>query len=49
VAGGYTYRANTKKVLIRRAGKTEEQAFNVENTRVLIFPGDNIRVPERFF
>lgn len=47
LAGGYTYRANRTYVAIFREGQGEmnvpmDSAFN-------ILPGDNIRVPERFF
>ena len=47
-AGGYTYRANEAKVVIRRAGSTVEETHAL-NAPVLVFPGDNIRIPERFF
>jgi len=48
LAGGYTYRADESKAYIRAAGA------GVEVTRPLdvdppIAPGDNIRIPERFF
>ncbi len=48
MAGGYTYRANSRSVLIRRAGRDREERHNLSQ-RVLIYPGDNLRVPERFF
>ncbi len=48
VAGGYTYRANTKTAFIRRAGKDREQKVELQQ-RVPINPGDSIRIPERFF
>lgn len=47
-AGGYTYRANESKVYVRRAGSGAEQTYSLD-TPVMIYPGDNIRVPERFF
>jgi polysaccharide export outer membrane protein len=48
LAGGYTYRADESKAYVRAAGK------GVEVTRTLhvdppVAPGDNIRIPERFF
>lgn len=46
VAGGFTYRANTSKVFITRAGK--ELEFEV-TPELRLQPGDVIRVPERFF
>lgn len=47
-AGGFTYRADEKKVHLRRAGSTVEEIYPLD-APVLIFPGDNIRIPERFF
>ncbi len=48
IAGGYTYRANTSKAFVRRAGEDQEVEVQT-NQRVAINPGDIIRVPERFF
>ena len=48
IAGGYTYRANTDKAFVRRAGQDREVEV-ATNQRVPINPGDIIRVPERFF
>jgi polysaccharide biosynthesis/export protein len=47
-AGGFTYRANENKVYLRRAGASTEETFSLDNP-VPVFPGDNIRVPERYF
>jgi protein involved in polysaccharide export with SLBB domain len=47
-AGGYTYRANESKVVIRRAGSGVEETHTLD-APVLVFPGDNIRIPERYF
>ena len=47
-AGGYTYRANESKVYVRRAGSGAEQSYSLD-APVMVYPGDNIRVPERFF
>lgn len=47
-AGGYTYRANQGYVLLTREGALEEVRVNLP-TSILVMPGDNIRVPERFF
>ena len=47
-AGGYTYRANEAKVVIRRAGSRIEETHSLD-APVLVFPGDNIRIPERYF
>lgn len=47
-AGGFTYRANESKVYVRRAGSGAEQSYSLD-TPVMVYPGDNIRVPERLF
>jgi protein involved in polysaccharide export with SLBB domain len=47
-AGGFTYRANTKRVFIKRSDSTVEQEFPL-STSTLVAPGDTIRVGERFF
>ena len=47
-AGGFTYRANENKVYLRRSGSAVEEIYLLD-TPLLIFPGDNIRIPERFF
>ncbi|MDX2307528.1 MAG: polysaccharide biosynthesis/export family protein [Hyphomicrobium sp.] len=47
MAGGYTYRANQGYVLIVRGGQPEARVAAEGNMAVL--PGDNIRIPERFF
>lgn len=47
-AGGFTYRANEGKVFLRRAGGGPEEVYSMD-APVAVFPGDNIRVPERFF
>ena len=46
IAGGYTYRASRGRITVQRFGATNEEAAN-ENTPV--YPGDIVRVPERFF
>lgn len=47
-AGGFTYRANTKKAFIRRGGETTE-VEHVLNGSLMIQPGDTVRIVERFF
>jgi polysaccharide biosynthesis/export protein len=47
-AGGFTYRADEKKVFVRRAGASGEEVYS-SNAPVPLYPGDNIRIPERFF
>lgn len=48
-AGGYSYRANTKNVWLRRSGQEREQKINLRGVAVPVMPGDTIRVGERFF
>lgn len=47
-AGGLTYRANENKILLRRAGSPVEDVVSMD-TRVRVYPGDNIRIDERMF
>jgi polysaccharide export outer membrane protein len=47
-AGGFTYRANEGKVYLRRAGTGAEEIYALD-APILVYPGDNIRVPERYF
>jgi protein involved in polysaccharide export with SLBB domain len=47
-AGGFTYRANTRRVYIQRAGEREERLYDLTPATV-VMPGDTIRIPERFF
>jgi polysaccharide export outer membrane protein len=46
-AGGFTYRANENKVYLRRSGGAEE--IYALDAPIPVFPGDNIRIPERYF
>jgi protein involved in polysaccharide export with SLBB domain len=48
VAGGTTYRANISNVLIQRSGTTQFAEFP-QSPNVPVWPGDVIRVPERYF
>lgn len=47
-AQGFTYRANTKVVYIKRAGAEGEQAYAL-TTATQVAPGDTIRIGERYF
>ena len=47
-AGGLTYRANEGKVFLRRAGSHETVIVPLEGA-VRVYPGDNLRVAERYF
>jgi polysaccharide export outer membrane protein len=47
-AGGFTYRAQKKRVYIRRVNETAEKTYDLTSDLV-VAPGDTIRVTERFF
>jgi polysaccharide export outer membrane protein len=47
-ARGFTYRANTRRVYIQRAGENEERLYEL-TPATAVRPGDTIRIPERFF
>ena len=47
-ANGFTYRANTKTIVVRHEGETVEHAEPLSPTTT-VQPGDTIRVKERFF
>lgn len=47
MAGGYTYRANQSYAIVSRDGMEDVRV--PANTMVTILPGDNVRIPERFF
>jgi len=47
-AGGFTYRANENKVYVRRAGTNIEDVYPADAS-IPVYPGDNVRVPERLF
>jgi protein involved in polysaccharide export with SLBB domain len=47
-AGGFTYRADTDDVYIKKAGDSTERRYNLNQT-VPILPGATIRIRERHF
>lgn len=47
-ANGYTYRADKKKVFVKRIGEDKEKPYPMSDD-TLVSPGDTIRIPERFF
>jgi polysaccharide export outer membrane protein len=47
-AGGFTYRADTRRVYIQHADEPAERAYRLTGTTP-IQPGDTIRIPERRF
>lgn len=48
LAGGYTYRANKKRVFVRHTGELDEHEVDVRSDPA-IAPGDVIRIGERYF
>lgn len=48
VAGGSTYRASQSYVLIQRAGEEEFQEYKLA-PNVRVYPGDVVKIPERYF
>ncbi|KWV90963.1 polysaccharide biosynthesis/export family protein [Erythrobacter sp. YT30] len=50
LAGGFTYRADRRRVFIRRAGDDKEFTYELDQGRAIYLrPGDTIRVGERYF
>lgn len=47
-AGGLTYRADESKVLLQRSGSRDAIIVPVDGT-VRVYPGDNLRIAERYF
>jgi polysaccharide biosynthesis/export protein len=47
-AAGFTPRADKKVVFIRRSGEAEEKPFRL-TPDLRVYPGDTIRLAERFF
>lgn len=49
-AGGYTYRANTRRAFLKRAGETSERLLDLRHDdQPIIHAGDTIRIGERHF
>ena len=48
MAGGFSYRANESYVYLMREGYSKRAKVKLP-TNMAVLPGDNIRVPERFF
>ena len=49
-AGGYTYRANRKRIAIRHVGEKDDTPIKLNGKEMLeLQPGDTVRVTERFF
>ena len=47
-AGGFTYRANEKRVYIRSTGEQTEQTYKL-TAGIPVAPGDTLRIGERYF
>ncbi|GGI67591.1 polysaccharide export protein [Polymorphobacter multimanifer] len=49
-AGGYSYRANTRKIFIKRANEAAERLIDVrKGGPIIVRAGDTIRIAERHF
>ena len=48
LAGGYTYRAVTSSIILRRQGDAQGHVIPMDGT-IPVLPGDNLLVDERFF
>jgi protein involved in polysaccharide export with SLBB domain len=49
-AGGYTYRANTRRIYLKRSSETSEKLIDLRNSpSIIIRAGDTIRIKERHF
>ena len=48
LAGGFTYRANKDRIVVTRAADPQKREQELE-PGVRVFPGDMIRIKERFF
>jgi protein involved in polysaccharide export with SLBB domain len=49
IAGGYTYRANQDKIYVIRGANKNQITVELDKGSFAIFPGDSIRIPERYF
>jgi polysaccharide biosynthesis/export protein len=47
-AGGFTYRANSRRVYVQRPGETDEDPVALTSS-TLVQPGETVRIPERLF
>jgi protein involved in polysaccharide export with SLBB domain len=47
-AGGFTYRANSRRVFVQRPGETGEEARPLTSS-TMVQPGETVRIPERLF
>lgn len=49
MAGGFSYRARKSEVEIKRGGQDSQSPWQDAHPDTIVYPGDVIRVPERFF
>lgn len=49
IAGGYTYRANENTLLVTRGANKDQITVDLRKANVAIFPGDSIKISERYF
>jgi len=49
LAGGFTYRANSRVVFLRRNNGPDEGSVSLRGTPIGVQPGDTIRIGERYF
>lgn len=47
-AGGFTYRANSRRVYVQRPGQTGEESEALTSS-TMVQPGETVRIPERLF
>ncbi len=47
-AGGFTYRADVRRVYIKHAGEADERVYPLDSATT-VAPGDTIRIRERYF
>lgn len=49
LAGGFTYRADQKRIFVRRRGSDTEETYDLTSGKqVFVAPGDTLRVGERY-
>lgn len=47
-AGGFTYRANSRRAYVRHENETQEKRIRIDSGTA-VFPGDTIRIPQSYF
>lgn len=49
IAGGYTYRANENTIQVVRGTNKNQITVDLRKENIAIFPGDSVRISERYF